>query len=453
MSLIGAEQQSSGAPAEDVARAVATATRAQGAWAALPAAARERVLLAAADLVEGEGEARLCDLVVDEGRSAIRKARFEISYTASLLRAAAGEARRLYGDTFPNDDPSRLSLVLREPLGVVGIISPFNAPLALLAKMLAFPVAAGNAVVVKPSEHTPGVALAFALLLHDAGMPPGVVNVVTGAVATGRALVDHPDVAGIAFTGSTATGAAIAAVAAPRMARLQLELGGNNALVVLRDADPARAAALAAAGAFAHAGQICMSSARVIVEAPLADAVAEALVREAEALHLGDLRDERTAYGPLISEAALAKVQDHVDDAVARGARLLTGGAVAHGLTYRPTVLAAPPAAAEVWREETFGPVACVVEVADLDAAVAAANDSRYGLSAGVVTNDMTRGLALARRIRAGAVHLGSHSFHSNSLAPVGGLGMSGLGRSGGKYSVEHFTELKWISAPLEGEL
>jgi aldehyde dehydrogenase (NAD+) len=438
------------AGSHDVDRAVRAAAHAARGWASLPAGERERLLLRAADLVQARGASELLDLVIDEGGSAIRKARSELSYTASLLRTAAGEARRLYGDTFPNDDPRRVSMVFREPLGVVAVISPFNAPLALLAKMLAFPLAAGNAAVVKPSEETPLVALAFARILHDAGLPPGVVNVLTGLGADcGRALVEHPRIDGVAFTGSTATGVAIAQAIAPRMCRAQLELGGNNALVVLADMDPVVAAEIAAAGAFAHAGQICMASSRIIVERPLAAAFTAALARAADALHLGDLRDERTAYGPLIHARSLAKVEAHVADARARGARVCAGGEALRGLTYRPTVIAEPPRESRVWREETFGPVTCVVAVDDLDAAIDAANDSEYGLSAGVLTNDLRRGLRCARAIRAGAVHVGTHSFQSNALAPVGGLGLSGVGRSGGKYSTEEFTELRWVSAEV----
>ncbi|NWF70651.1 MAG: aldehyde dehydrogenase family protein [Chloroflexi bacterium] len=437
------------AQAADADSAVLSSRRAFPVWAALPPAERERILLRAADKVE-QASAALLDLVIDESGSTISKARYEVTYTANLLRAAAGEVRRLYGDTLPSEKPHRLSLVIREPLGVVLAISPFNAPLVLLAKMVVFPLAAGNAVIAKPSEETPLIALAFAQILHEAGLPPGVLNVVTGyGGECGLALVQHPDVDGIAFTGSTATGAKIAQIAAPALKRLQLELGGKNPLLVLDDADPVQAAEVAAVGAFYHGGQICMSSSRIIVEKGIARPFAEALVRKARALVLGDLRDERTAYGPLITPQALEKVQRHVQGAIAAGAQLLAGGDVYNGLVYQPTVLYAPPLDTPAWREETFGPVAYVVPVDDLEAAIAAANDSAMGLSAGVLTNDMQRGMNAARRIRCGAVHVGTHSFQSDALAPIGGFGLSGIGRSGGRYSIEHFTELKWISLEL----
>ncbi|MCO5194058.1 MAG: aldehyde dehydrogenase family protein [Anaerolineae bacterium] len=436
--------------ADDVQAVIAAARAAFPVWSGLPVAERERLLLHAADLLE-ESADQLLDLIIDESGSTMRKAQFEVNYGANLLRAAAGEARRLYGDTFPNDKPHRISLVIREPLGVVAAISPFNAPLVLLIKMIAFALAAGNTVIAKPSEETPLIAVALARILHAAGLPEGTFNVVTGyGVECGAALVDNPDIDAIAFTGSTQTGMRIAQTAITHMHRMQMELGGNNPLLVLNDVDVVQSAEIAAEGAFFHGGQICMSGARIIVEAPLARPFAEALARKADSLYLGDLRDERTAYGPLINQASLDKVAAHVAEAVATGAELLAGGSVYTGLTYRPTVLWEPNRRSTVWCSETFGPVATVVAARDLDDAIAIANASRYGLSAGVLTNDMRRGLTAARRIKCGAVHVGMHSFQSDALAPVGGMGMSGFGRSGGKYSVEHFTELKWISIELE---
>jgi acyl-CoA reductase-like NAD-dependent aldehyde dehydrogenase len=367
-----------------------------------------------------------------------------------LLRTAAGEARRLYGETFPNDKPHRLSIVLREPLGIVLSISPFNAPLALLIKMIVFALAAGNVVIAKPSEETPLIALEFGRILHEAGIPPGVLNVVTGyGHEIGTALVEHPGIQGIAFTGSTTTGVRIGQAAMPTMKRLQLELGGKNPLLVLSDMNISRAADIAAVGAFYHAGQICMSGSRIIVEESIARPFAEALATKAQRLHLGDLRDERTAYGPVINQRALDKIEKHVQTAVAGGAELLTGGKIERGLVYQPTVLYNTPHDNLAWCEETFGPVVNVVPVRDLEEAITLANNSVYGLSAGILTNDVQRAFNAARRIKAGGVHIGMHPFQSDSLAPVGGFGMSGLGRSGGQYSIEHFTELKWISVEL----
>jgi len=430
----------------DVDHAVEAARQAQPRWWNLPPGDRERILLRCADHLEQNGD-QLIETLLAESGSTLGKSTFEVNYTPALLRAAAGEARRLYGETFLHDRPDRMSMVVREPVGVVGVISPFNAPLALLVKMVAFPLAAGNTVVAKPSEHTPLVAVRLAELLHEAGLPAGVFNVVTGFGAeTGKRLVEHPDVGGIAFTGSTAVGATIGAEATRRMKRLQLELGGKNPVIVLADMDPTEAAAEVARGAFFHGGQICMSGSRVIVESSIMEEFTKALVSEAESLQLGDLRDPDTAYGPLICSEAIDRVDGQVQESIQAGAQLATGGRVHAGWTYSPTVIVEPPRDSSVWQEETFGPVASVIAVDDLDEAIAAANETAYGLSAAVLTRDMPRALHAARRLRSGAVHLGMHSFQSNTMAPVGGVGASGIGRSGGHYSIEHFTEQKWIS-------
>ena len=296
------------------------------------------------------------------------------------------------------------------------------------------------------------VAVRLAQLLSDAGLPRGLFSVVTGfGPDCGKRLVEHPEVAGIAFTGSTQVGSIIGAEATRRMKRVQLELGGKNPVLVLADMNAQEAAAEVAAGAFFHGGQICMSGSRVIVEAGLVEEFTDALVAEARKLRFGDLADEDTAYGPLICAEAVERVDAHVQDALRGGAILLTGGTIQEGWTYAPTVLLEPPRDSLAWREETFGPVVTVSSAPDLEAAIEAANESDYGLSAAVLTHDLARAMDAARRIRAGAVHLGMHSFQSNTMAPVGGVGASGLGRSGGRYSIEHFTELKWISLQVGG--
>lgn len=439
------------ARAADVDRAVVAARRGFHAWSALAPRERESALLRAADLLAVNGEQRYLDLLMDESGSVINKARYELHYTVDLLRTAAGEARRLYGDTFPNDNPARISMVFREPLGVVGIVSPYNAPLALLAKMTAFPLAAGNSVVIKPSEETPLIAVAFGKLLVEAGISPDAVNVLTGfGRECGAPLVDHPDVDAIALTGSTATGRIIGAAAMQRMKRVQLELGGKSALVVLKDFDPVEAAGIAVQGMFNHAGQICMANSRMVVEAPVYNEFCSAMKKACESLAIVEQRDTDSVYGPLINRGALEKVEGHLKDALERGAKLLTGGKVRTGLVFEPTVVLEPCRDSRVWRDESFGPVASIVRAQDLDEAIELANDSDYGLSAGVLTHNIRWGFKAARAIRSGAVHIGMHAFQSNAMAPVGGLGLSGMGRSGGHYSSEEFTELKWISVELD---
>ncbi|MFT5889423.1 MAG: acyl-CoA reductase-like NAD-dependent aldehyde dehydrogenase [Zhongshania sp.] len=446
--------QVASAGAEDVDLAVAKAVEGARLWSGLAPKDREAVLLRAAHIMETEGEARYLDLLIKESGSSITKARFEIAYTVDLLRTAAGEVRRLYGDTFPNDKPDRISMVFREPLGVIAVVSPYNAPLALLCKMAAFPLAAGNSIVIKPSEETPIIALAFARLLVEAGLPVQAISVLPGfGLQCGSPLVNHPDVDGIALTGSTQTGKLIGAAAMQRMVPAQLELGGKSALLVLRDVDPDTAAAIAVAGMFNHGGQICMANSRIVVEAPIFDAFCAAIKREADALEIGNVFDSSCAYGPLINRRAVEKIQAHQADALANGATLLCGGKVREGLVYEPTLVTNPSQQSSIWREESFGPLASIVVAADLDDAIALANDSDYGLSAGVLTHNIQWGFTAARRIKAGAVHIGMHSFQSNALAPVGGSGYSGVGRSGGKFSTEEFTELKWISIELGASL
>ena len=434
----------------DVDRAVTAAREGFRQWSALAPSAREKVLLRAADIVESEGEQRFLDLLIDESGSVITKARNEIRYTVDLLRTAAGEVRRLYGDTFPNDNPQRMSMVFREPLGVVAVVSPYNAPLSLLTKMSAFPLAAGNAVVIKPSEETPVVAVEYGKLLVEAGLPAAAISVIPGFGAEcGAPLVEHDDIDAIALTGSTTTGMAIGAAAMQKMRRVQLELGGKSALLVLNDFDPAEAANIAVQGMFVHAGQICMANSRIVVEAGVFDDFCVAMKAACEQLQIGDVRNPASVYGPLINRVAVEKIECHIADALERGASLLTGGKVKQGLVFEPTVLLEPPRECSAWRDESFGPLTSVVKAADLDEAIAMANDSDFGLSAAVLTHNIKRGFKAARAIRSGAVHIGMNAFQSNALAPVGGLGYSGIGRSGGKFSTEEFTELKWISVEL----
>lgn len=440
------------ATSTDVDAAVDAARAGANRWLALAPAEREAVLLRAADIIAAEGERRFLDTLIDESGSTINKARGEIGYSVDLLRTAAGETRRLYGDTFPNDRNDRVSMVFREPLGVVAVIAPYNAPLSLTVKMSAFPLAAGNSIVLKPSEETPLTSMAYAQVLKEAGIPDGVINVVTGLPAEcGAPLVAHDGIDCIALTGSTATGVIVGAAAMQSMKRMQLELGGKSAAIVLNDADPIAAANVVAEGMFAHAGQICMANSRIIVQGDVYDEFCGALKDKLESLPLGDQRDPNTAYGPLINRRALEKVQAHQDDALQRGASLLTGGKVREGLVYEPTVVLEPPRDSSLWRDESFGPIASLIKVESFDDAIDAANDSDYGLSSAVLTNDVQKAFVAARRIRAGSVHIGMHAFQSNALAPIGGFGMSGVGKSGGHYSTEEFTELKWVSIELGG--
>lgn len=431
---------------DDTNLAIESSANAYPNWSNLAAWEREQVLLKCANACEKSSQ-KLLDLLIDESGSCITKSNYEVLYTPRLLRAAAGEATRLYGETMPNERVTRMTFVMREPVGVVVCFVPFNAPLALLAKMVAFPLAAGNTVIIKPSEETPLIALEFAKILTEAGLPNGVLNVVNGyGNEIGEGLITNKKVRGIALTGSTETGKIVGTQAIQEMKAMQLELGGKNPLIILKDFDLEKAAEITAEGIFTHAGQICMANSRVLVEKEIAEEFCKKLIEKAESLQLGDLRDEKTFYGTLINEKALKKVELHVEDAIEKGAKLLTGGKVFEGLVYKPTVLLNPPKDSLAWCEETFAPLVGVTVVENLEEAISLANDSEYGLSAGILTNDTQKAFTAARQIRAGSVHIGMHPFQSNALTPIGGYAMSGIGRSGGKYSVDAFTEEKWIS-------
>ena len=428
--------------------AIDAAHAAKSAWANSPAALREKILHRAADELEAATN-EMVDLLIGEGGSTFGKAHFEVPFAANMLRSIAGEARRVQGDVFPSDVSGLLSLAIRRPLGVVAGISPFNFPVVLALKKVAFALATGNTFVLKPSEETSLVGLKLAEIFERAGLPPGVLNVVPGDGPTlGRVLVDDPRVKLISFTGSTAVGRHIAVECAKKGKRVVLEMGGKSPLIVLKDADVDYAVDTACFGIFIHQGQICMAGSRIIVEAPIYDAFLERFAAKARTLKMGDPRDPHTVIGPLIRASQCQMIDRKIKDAVTAGARLLTGGHY-EGNFYEPTVVADVTPAMAAFRDELFGPVAAVSRAANADEALALANNSSYGLSSAVLTNDLQLAMRFALELEAGMVHLNGPTVHDEPTVPFGGVKDSGSGREGGRWSVEEMTEVKWVTIQM----
>jgi acyl-CoA reductase-like NAD-dependent aldehyde dehydrogenase len=434
------------AGAEDVDAAVARAKAAVPAWRAVAPADRARLVHRLADAVEEHHG----DLAVLEARNAgkpIGDARGEIGMVADTFRYYAAAPERLLGDTIPV--AGGLGFTVREPLGVVGLITPWNFPLAIASWKLAPALAAGNTVVLKPAELTPLTALRFAEIALEAGLPEGVVNVVAGPGSVcGQRIVEHPDVAKVAFTGSTEVGRAIAATAAATIKRVTLELGGKSANVVFADADLELAAASAPSAVFGNAGQDCCARSRILVERLALDRFIDALEDAVEAVRVGDPLDEATAMGPLIS----AQRREEVASFVADDAPVAIRGTAPDGpgFWFAPTVLCPVTNDARAAREEIFGPVACVIPFRDEAEAVRLANDTIYGLSGSIWTRDGAKALRMVRAIDSGVLSINSNTSVRVST-PFGGFKQSGYGRELGPHAVEHYTETKTVYYATEG--
>jgi acyl-CoA reductase-like NAD-dependent aldehyde dehydrogenase len=434
---------------EDARRAVEAAAEAFPSWSQTPPAERQRIFLAAADILERRRDEALTLLARETG-CGFGFGMFQMGFVPGLLRQAAGLAYQPIGTVIPSDVPGTFAMGIRRPVGVVGAIAPWNAALILSARSIAAPLALGNTIVSKPSEWSPVVGgVLWGEIFQEAGLPDGVLNVVTHApgmaAPIGDELVENPKVRRINFTGSTATGRRLAEAAGRNLKRVVLELGGLNPLIVLADADLGYAVDAAAFGAFLHQGQICMSTRRILVERPVAEEFTARLASKTEGLKAGDPSEPDTVIGPLITPAALEIVAGRVRDAVAAGARVLAGGE-AVGPCYRATVITDVPPDCELATLETFGPVAAVEVVGDADEAVARANETTYGLSAGIITGDQDRGLALAERLQSGVVHVNEQTVGDEPQMPFGGVKDSGWGRFGGSAALDEFTELRWVT-------
>lgn len=425
--------------------AVAAADEAFPAWAALPPGRRQNLFLAAAAVVERRADALVALLAAETGTGGAF-ARFQIAWAANLLRQASGWGYLPVGEVLPSDTPGRFAMAVRKPLGVVAGFTPWNGAFSLAWRTVVLPMVFGNTVVLKPSEEAPiSAGLAIAEILDEAGFPPGTLNVVTHAPGNAGAIADvffeSPAVRSINFTGSSATGRILAERAGRNLKRTVLELGGYNPLLVLDDANIAEAVNTTAFSSFFHQGQICMNARKVLVERPLYDEFVDRLAEKVAALKSGDPAIPGTVIGPLINDRALRSVEASVQDAVARGARIVTGGQ-AEGRVFAPTILVDAPPDAAICREETFGPVLVVEPVDNAEDALQRAHDTPYGLCAAIMTGDQDRGMELAQRFNCGMVHVNGPTMASEPSLPNGGVKDSGWGRSG-RYAVEDFTEIR----------
>ncbi|HWD96485.1 MAG TPA: benzaldehyde dehydrogenase [Acidimicrobiales bacterium] len=430
----------------DVARATAIGTSAQAEWASASFSERAAVLRRAGQLFEEHAD-EISEWNIRETGGIAPKAGLEVHIAAQECYEAAALASHPTGHVLRSEMP-RLSLSRREPVGVVGVIAPFNFPLILSIRSVAPALALGNAVVLKPDPRTAfsgGVVLAR--IFEEAGLPDGLLSVLPGGADVGEALVIDPLVRVIAFTGSTRAGRAVGSLGAQHLKRVHLELGGNSALIVLNDVDVEKAVSVGAFGSFMHQGQICMTTGRHLVDARIAAEYARALAEHANHLPVGDPMSGQVALGPLIDATQRDRVHQMVTDTVSGGATLLAGGTF-EDLFYRPTVLTDVPTDAPAYAEEVFGPVAPVVAFQSLDEAVALASGSPYGLSLGILSGDGLRALELASRIRCGAIHINDQTVADEATIPFGGTGFSGNGsRMGGLANLDAYTETQWITA------
>jgi vanillin dehydrogenase len=433
---------------EDARRACDAAAAAFGEWSSTPPGTRRVVLTKAADiLMERAGE--IASIMTEEVGGTFGWGMFNCDLASRMLREAAAQTYSVTGEVIPSDVPGALAMGVRQPVGVVVGMAPWNAPVILSTRAVATPLAYGNTVVLKASEHCPRTHAAVARAIADAGVPAGAINLVLHSAADAPDVVDeliaHPAVRRVNFTGSTRVGKIIAMKCAEHLKRCLLELGGKAPQVVLADADLEAAADAASFGAFMNSGQICMSTERIVADRSVADAIGAKLAERAAKLVVGDPRDQGTMIGPVINDAARERIVELIADAREKGADVLAGGE-ADGNLITPTVLANVTPEMRIYSEESFGPVVAIVPVEGDEEAVRAANDTEYGLAAAVFGEDVDHALEIARRIESGICHVNASTVHDEPQMPFGGVKASGWGRFGGSAAVQEFTELRWLS-------
>jgi vanillin dehydrogenase len=446
-----------GVPA-DITRAADAAEAAFPSWSTAGAFERRGIFLRAADVMARRGEEAITALARETGASRVF-AEYNVFFCIQVLREAAAAITRPAGELLPTSIPGAYSISQRIPLGVVGAISPWNAPLVLGIRSVAIPLAVGNTVVMKPSEDAPVTCgLLLADVLAEAGLPAGVLNVVTNDLADAgdvvAALIADPRVRNVNFTGSTNVGRIIGVQAAQHLKPAVLELGGKNPLIILEDADPDLAVDAAVFGAFMNSGQICMSTDRIIIHESLAEAFIPRYAERVKALPVGDPADPATVVGPLINTRGAQRVSALVKDAAAKGATLLTGdGAIEgpNGTVIRPVVLTGVTPGMDIYASEIFGPATVIHPVGSTEAAINLANDTDYGLTGGVISRDLTAALDVVSRVRSGIIHINDQGIADEPMAPFGGVKNSGYGKFGGTAGIESFTEQRWVTIQHSG--
>jgi benzaldehyde dehydrogenase (NAD) len=429
----------------DVQAAAARAATAQREWAARGPFERAQILRTAAEVFQKNAD-EIIAWTVREGGATFPKAAFELGTAVAECVEAAALATAPYGQLLQSPLP-RLSVERRVPVGLVTVISPFNFPLELSMRSIAPALALGNAVLLKPDPRTTVCGgFLLARVFEEAGLPAGLLQVLPGGAEVGGALIDQPGVRVVSFTGSTPAGRAIAARAAQTLTRTHLELGGNSAFVVLADANVAAAASCGAFGNWMHSGQVCMAVGRHLVHESIYDDYVALLAAKAEAIPVGDGFRDNVALGPLIDQKQLDHCKDLVDRSIAAGARLVAGG-TSEGLFYRPTVLADCDETTPAYNEEVFGPVASVRKFSDIEEVIGLANDTDFGLSLGIITNDFAAAFRIADQVRVGHVHINDQTINDDPNSPFGGVGSSGWSRIGGATAnLDGFTETQWIT-------
>ena len=430
---------------ETITQSAADAAAAQKAWAAASYEQRAGVLRAAARVAEAHAE-ELTTWLVRESGSTVPKAGFEVSITIKALHEASGLPSQSTGEVLPSE-PGRLSLARRRPVGVVGVIPPFNFPLYLAMRAVAPALALGNAVVVKPDPRTAVCGgYSIARIFEEAGLPPGVLHVVPGDGAAGAAMTSDPNIALIQFTGSTAAGRKVGEAAGRHLKKACLELGGKNSLIILDDADLDLAVANTVWGAFLHQGQICMSSGRILVQRGICEEFLARLSAKASTMVAGDPHTGQVHLGPLIDRHQLDQATGLLQRATDAGARVVAGG-TSRDLFLEPTVLSEVTRDNPAFTEEAFAPIAIVVPFDSDDDAVDLANDTEYGLSMGIISSDVGRAIALGERLNTGLLHINDQTVNDEVINPFGGVGASGNGTSiGGPANIEEFTVWQWMT-------